>query len=238
MGNRNYFTFDGVSSETFDAYISGKGVFTSPEPDYEVQEVPGLNGDLHFNNNRYKNVSGTYDCFILENFKENFTNLKTQLLARNKYCRLTDTYFPGQFRLARVKSSIEPDMVDSLIAGSFTLEFDCKPQRFLTSGETEVTLNSSGSTLTNPGMPSKPLLKVYGSSSGGTVTFGGKTIPISTIDSYVMLDCETQNAYKGTANKNSTISIMRFPELATGSNTISWTGSITKIDITPRWWVL
>lgn len=237
VDTRNYFIFDGISSLHFDAYINGKGVFDSPDPDYSVQEVPGMNGDLHLNNNRYKNVSGKYEAFILRDFKDNFTALKTMLLSRNKYCRLEDTYFPGQFRLARVKSKLEPDMVDSLVAGTFTVEFDCKPQRFLKSGERPIEFTTSGSKLLNKWMPAKPLVKVYGSGSGA-LTFGGRTINISSIDSYVMLDCETQNAYKETSNKNSTVSISRYPELLNGENIISWTGGITKVEITPRWWVL
>ena len=237
MDNRNYFIFDGISSASFDVYISGGGVFDSPEPDYEVQSVPGLNGDLHFNNDRYKNVDGRYEAFIIRNFKENFTAFKTALLQRNSYCRLEDTYFPGQFRLARVKSKLEPQMVQTLEGGTFTIEFDCKPQRFLKSGERAIELTSSGSVIINNGMEAKPLVKVYGSGSG-TITFGGRTVALNSINSYVMLDCEIQNAYKGTENKNSTISAPVYPTLLPGRNTIGWTGGVTKVEITPRWWVL
>ena len=142
-----------------------------------------------------------------------------------------------RYRTGKTVPMTPEDMVDSLVAGTFTVEFDCKPQRFLKSGERPIEFTTSGSKLFNKWMPAKPLVKVYGSGSG-TLTFGGRTINISSIDSYVMLDCETQNAYKETSNKNSTVSISRYPELLNGENIISWTGGITKVEITPRWWVL
>lgn len=236
MDKRQVFIFDGISSASFDAYISGNGIFNSPEADYEVQEVDGMNGELHINRNRYKNVPITYNMFIIRNFKENFTRLKTELLLRDSYCRLEDSYYPGRFRLARVKNRIEPDMVQTLEGGSFTVEFDCKPQHFLKSGEQTITL-SSHTTLINEGMPSKPLLTVYGLGRS-TVTIGDTTVRILDMDEYVTLDCELQQARKELTNKNATVYALKYPELKHGENIISWTGPISKIEIIPRWWVL
>ena len=50
--------------------------------------------------------------------------------------------------------------------------------------------------------------------SGG-LNYWGNIIQISEIDEYVTLDSDTQNAYKGTANKNSTVSSATFLVLAT-----------------------
>ena len=88
----------------------------------------------------------------------------------------------------------------------------------------------------NPtGFEAYPLFKVAGTS--GVLTVNGNSITFSSIDNFVMLDCELQDAYKENINKNNTIS-GTFPVLKTGSNTISWTGNISSVIITPRWWTI
>ena len=43
---RNYLTFAGKNSKDFLLYISGPGVYDSPEVDMELQAIPGKNGDI------------------------------------------------------------------------------------------------------------------------------------------------------------------------------------------------
>ena len=81
-----------------------------------------------------------------------------------------------------------------------------------------------------------PLIRVYGTS--GTLMVGDNIVQISQIDGYVDIDSETQNAYKGTSNCNANINAPDFPELPEGQTGISAEGSITKVEIMPRWWRL
>lgn len=121
--------------------------------------------------------------------------------------------------------------------GKFTLEFDCKPQRFLKSGEEPIELTTGGAILNRTEFPSKPMLRVYGSAAG-TVGIGGQTITISTINAYVDIDCEIMDAYKGSTNCNGNVSFTDDIVLAPGETTISMTGGITKVEITPRWYII
>ena len=54
----------------------------------------------------------------------------------------------------------------------------------------------------------------------------------------VVLDSDTQNAYLGAVNLNSTISAPEFPTLPAGESAVRWTGGITGVEIIPRWWTL
>ena len=120
-------------------------------------------------------------------------------------------------------------------AGTATIVFECKPQRFLKTGETPVAIESGESILNPTGFDAYPLIQVIGTS--GVLMINDSTITFSSIDSYTMLDCELQDAYKETTNKNSTVS-GTFPVLKPGSNTISWTGNISSVIIAPRWWTI
>ena len=121
-------------------------------------------------------------------------------------------------------------------SGETTLTFNCKPQRWLKTGE-QVIQCSNGDSILNSGFPALPLIKVSGT-GGGYLYVGACVVQILSLDEYVILDSETQNAYKGTINKNGTIAAPEFPVLQTGENTIYWGGGITAVEITPRWWTI
>ena len=52
------------------------------------------------------------------------------------------------------------------------------------------------------------------------------------------LNCETHNAYNASGFCNETILSEDFPELPEGKTQITWTGGITAVEVTPRWWTL
>ena len=95
-----------------------------------------------------------------------------------------------------------------------------------------------GSALYNPTpYESKPTIRVYGS---GTVTINSNTITIDSGQTYVDIDSEMQDCYTGSTNKNDKVSFSthKFPTLKPGVNAISYTGSVTSVEITPMWWIL
>lgn len=233
----NYLIFNGESSKTFGLYLTGSGAFNAPERDVSLVEIPGRNGSLTVDNGRYKNVTQTYDAFIHCDFARNAAAVRAWLLSQPGYQRLEDTYNPEYYRLARFSGPIE-FTVRALCAGAETeLLFDCSPQRFLKSGEVSVTFTETA-TIHNPTrFPALPILTVYGSGAG-SVTLAGETIQISNIDEFVTIDCELQDAYKSDENKNPTISASEFPSLPAGTAELSFTGGVTGIKITPRWWTL
>ena len=88
----------------------------------------------------------------------------------------------------------------------------------------------------NP-FPALPLIEVTGSGDI-TLTVGDVDVEITGLENKITLDSETQNAYNGTTNLNGIINAPDFPVLREGVNNISWTGTVTSVQITPRWWTL
>lgn len=237
MGLRSSFTYNGHSSDEFDILIDSHTSFKAAERDYNVVEVPGRNGDLTVDNGRYKNYDVTYTCGIGYDFKNNINDFKAWLMSNIGYARLSDTYRSGYYRMARVKNAPDPALFVNAKGGKFDIVFDCKPQLFLTSGETTTQLTSSGS-ITNPTLyTSLPLIRAYGT---GTLQIGGTTITINTASSYTDIDCEMQDCFKGSTNCNGkvTLSSGGFFELSPGTNNIVLGNGITKVIITPRWWTI
>lgn len=237
INQRNYFTFDGKKSSDYGVYISGSHVFDAPERDESIVEVPGRNGTLTLDNGRYKNKELKYPAFIISDFDANVEALRNYLLTKRGFFRLEDSYHPHQYRLAKWSGGIEVDPHASLLGGKFDITFSCYPQRFLKEGEKTIEITGA-TTIYNP-FPNAalPLIRAYGT---GTFTISGITVQITAANTYTDIDCDLQEAYKDTlaTNKNSNVKITGdFPSLNPGNNAISLSG-ISKLIITPRWWIL
>lgn len=235
---RNYFVFDNKDSRTYGVYISGSGTYNAPERSYEAIKVPGRNGDILIGGKKYDNIDLVYPAFIYANFQSQMADLRSALLSVNGYARLTDTYHPNEFRLAYFPGEIDVNARSQNDAGEFDLLFRCKPQRFLTSGETQTTISGSSGSITNPTLfNSKPIIRVNGY---GTLTINGDQITIASGQSYVDINSEIQDCYYGTVNANSKVTFQsnEFPTLRPGVNNISRSGNITSVVITPNWYIL
>lgn len=231
--------FNGRCSADYGVMVSGQGTFNAPERDVDIEEVPGRNGAVTFDNGRYKNIEVEYQASITRAFRRNAEAVRAWLLAPIGYCRLEDSYHPELFRLARYTGGIEFEMQACNHAGEMKLLFDCKPQRFLKTGEQAIVL-TEGRTICNPtAFPALPLIRVYGSGAG-TLNVGGTVVKLYDLDpaGYLDLDSEIMDAYEGTINRNGQISAPEFPRLTAGDNAVSWSGGIAKIQITPRWWTI
>lgn len=179
LPNYKSFTFGGTNSKDYGVYITGQGVFNAPERNVEMVEIPGRNGSYALDKGNFNNIEVTYPAGIFADNETDFaqavSDLRNLLCSKVGYVRLEDDYNPNEYRLAVYKSGLEVSH-DMLIAGEFDIVFECKPQRFLTSGETAVAV-ASGGTLTNPTLfPSRPQLQVWGY---GNIGIGGETISVT-----------------------------------------------------------
>jgi phage-related protein len=82
----------------------------------------------------------------------------------------------------------------------------------------------------------KPLIRAYGT---GYFSISGIRVNINSANVYTDIDCELQEAYKGTINCNGNITLVNgeFPILKSGENLIVISG-LSKIELTPRWWTI
>ena len=238
-----YLTFAGKSSRDFKVYISGQGTYSAPARVYTAYEVPGRSGKLYVDQKRYENIEVSYPAFVFQDMRNNVDSFRNFLLSQVGYQRLEDTYHPDEYRMAMYKDGLEVGVDPHHEFAAFDLTFDCKPQRFLKSGDEAVTLTSNGSIYNPTPFESNPLIKVYGY---GTLTINGDPIVITSYSfysiSYIRIDCENMmctdsgNYYNfGTAV---TFTNHNYPVLIPGENTVSMSGEIRQVDIIPHWWTL
>lgn len=229
--------FNNKSSADCRIQVAHPPGYAYPERDYTITHIPGRNGDIIQDNGCYKNVERTYEVSFdapNEDFATYANAVSAWLHSTTGYARLEDSYEPNYYRMATYQES---NIFENLYnqAGTATIVFECKPQRFLKTGDNIITIQNSLTIMNPTGFEAYPLFKVTGTS--GVLTVNGNSITFSSIDDFVILDCELQDAYKENINKNSTIS-GTFPVLKTGSNTISWAGDISSVTMKPRWWTI
>ncbi len=232
---------------TFNGKTSS-GIFeVSTPPEYEIAEriydrvtIPGRNGDLLIDTGSYANIERNYEISYGEEsgvYHSLSAKVSDFLNSGIGYLRLEDTYEPNYFFLASYKG---PNNLANILAqaGKATITFDRKPERFLKTGENVVNITGSY-TLTNPTIhPAKPFIKVLGTGAGW-IKVNNYQIDFTTISSYVYVDCDIEDVYKDNLNQNQNAKAPSgFPILKSGANSISFGGSISKLEIKPRWWTL
>ena len=238
MKNREYFTFGGISSLDFHIWIQNPHSENAPERDVEFITIPGKTGELIIDHNRWKNVKIPYDLAISKQFIENFRGFKRALMSKRGFHKLENSFEPDVYRLATVYQTIEPNTSPQHKAGVFTVVFDCKPQRFLKTGTEPIRFTAPDRLHNLTGYPAQPLIRVEYSGEG-ELRIGDRTVKLyDTAAGKLTIDCEAMDAYRGDEPMNHLIGCEKFPVLEAGSNVISWTGGITAVEITPRWWVL
>lgn len=158
--------FDNINLADYGVYITGEAVYNAPQRDVEVISIPGRNGDYIIDNGRFENIEITYPAGIYDDdqtkFSTRISQIRNILASRYGYVRIEDEYNPEEYRMGIFAGGLEVKPANGGIAGEFEIKFNCKPQRFLKSGETAVSV-TSGDTLTNPTLfNSKPMLEVFG----------------------------------------------------------------------------
>lgn len=142
----NYFVFDGESSLDYGVYIGGQNTYNAPERDVTKVSIPGRNGDLIQDNGRFLNVQVPYTIVVMDEFRDKTDAIKAWLLSKTGYCKLADTYHPGTYRLARVTGGIDFETSAFNATGKTQVIFDCKPERFLDSGDEIINVGVWGQT--------------------------------------------------------------------------------------------
>lgn len=192
----NSLIFGGVNSADYGIYITGEAVYNAPVRAVEMVSVPGRNGAIALDQGRWENIEVTYPAGTFgdnqSDFRDSIKAFRNAIVSKLGYQRLTDTYNPNEYRMGLYMDGLEVAPVSQGKAGQFEIRFNCKPQRWLTSGEAKITL-TSGDTVTNPTLyPASPIFEVKGY---GTIEFNGRTIELED-GSYGDIELCPAGAYK------------------------------------------
>lgn len=203
------------------------------QEEYEEIEVEGRNGNLIVNKGTYKDIEKeflltTIDLdldigIIIEKIKKWLFEIKD-----NKLLYAID----NKYNIVK-KVIIEEDIKTSFEEyGDFKIKFLCEPFYYKLN-EKPITLTTQGNVYNDGDFESEPCIKIYGTGDI-QLTIGSTTLQINNVVDSVTLDSKLLLCLDADGNNKSIDMIGNFPLLAQRNNTISWIGTVTKIEILPR----
>lgn len=233
---RNYIILNNQNSnEITGLLIQTLSPISQPKIRTNIEEIDGRDGDIitklgysAYNKEISIGLYGNYDVDdVIAYFTNNQSGKVTFSNEPDKYYNyeiLDEIDFERliKFKTATVTMHIQP----------FKYSNEQGIKTFNISEETSVTIYNNGN------YKSKPIIKITGS---GTIEFKQEGIAVFTYtfptnDTYVVIDSDKQDAYVGSILKNRNMD-GEFPILKVGKNVLSWTGTITKIEVSnySRW---
>lgn len=176
--------FNGKSSLEYGLQVEHYPSYEAPQRDYELTHVPGRNGDVLVDSGSYKNVNREYELASGSCSPDTFTFLVQQfidwLCSFPGYGILEDSYDDDHYRVAVYDESLSITNIQNR-AGRAKIRFNCKPQRFLKTGDVPIILEEPGFIENKTRFASRPVLTVSG--NGKTKLFiGQKAIDIAFTD--------------------------------------------------------
>lgn len=159
------FIFDGENSRDYGIYVQSVKVFGAPTRDVEMVSIPGRDGEFVLDKGRFNNIQVVYTCALgtdtQTDFNTGVSDFRNWLASRKGYKRLEDEINTTEYRMAVFKDGLDVSTLNKE-TGTFEVTFDCKPQRFLKSGEIPRTI---GGSVTNPQTKSGTVVSI--DSDGG-----------------------------------------------------------------------
>ena len=272
MGILNHLTFDNIDSADYGIFLTKAAAFNTPERRVEKVAIPGRNGDLLIDDGSFENIEVEYSavlgCDSAEEFASTLGEFRSALASKGTYKRLTDSYNPDEYRLATLIEKFEVDPRAYYMAGEFKMIFDCKPQRFLVSGDTPQAFYEYGTIFNPTQFEAFPIIAVTGN---GRINIAGHVVTVSGTTETIYIDSELMEVYipngvtedltdeskvtirdelhfpitlhkgpRAPISMNSHVSFAdyKFPTIGPGEQPIAFTSGIEAVVIYPRWWRL
>lgn len=229
----SYFVFKAINSESRGVIVAEYPEIVRAQQRIETVQVPGRDGELTLVSGLpvYNTILKNCGCIIAPNADIN--KISAWLTGRGDVTFGNEPLYTYE---ARIKNEIAFEKImRERQHREFRIPFLCHPLKKLTTAEQDISLTAAGS-IVNPGTAySRPKIKVEGSGDI-TLMVAGQILEITGLTQPVVIDSELGMALDtaGTINM-SYLTSGDWPFLAPGSNAISWTGTVAKVTITPRW---
>lgn len=230
--------FGGKYSDDIGVKVEEPPSYQWPEKQNDHKKIIGRNGDIITSQRRYENVEKKYKISAYDGVDYYSVAKKVSAwlhpIDSEDYVRLEDSYEPDIFMLAAYEES---NSLENILAtaGKCEITFNCKPQKFLVSGDREIAITQSGQVINNPtNNNALPIISFYGA---GTITINGVELIVHKNFNKIIFNAESVNALDVSGyNMNYFIYSMDPIVLKPGNNVITFDGDISRLTITPRWW--
>ncbi|MDR3665304.1 MAG: phage tail family protein [Ignavibacteriaceae bacterium] len=228
------YSFNFMGSDSFINYgivIEKRPIIPKPQRNIQYIDVPGRSGSLKVDDATYKDIIIPIQCSFNGGtaVADQADLIKTWLDSGEGSLILSNQL--DKYYTAHVSDQVDISQ-EFRVFGKFLVNFRCKPFKYAVVNTPIFPANAG--TINNPGsVKSDPVIVIIGSGNI-TLTINGITISLTGISGSITIDSAIKDAYQGTTLQNNLMT-GDFPILVPGNNTISWTGSVSSVQITPNW---
>lgn len=221
------FIWKNIKSDDMDIIVESMPSIDLPVEKIEEVNVEGMSGFYTINTGAYE---GTTKMITVHYTGDKYDELAEWLSGSGELIlgNLKDRYYK-----AYISNSIPLDVILEAKLAKFPIKFRCQPFGYSLNNDL-ITLKITNTIINNSYTHfSEPVIKVYG--NGDINLFiNGKQISLKLVEEYITINSTLKDCYKDLDKLNNKM-IGEYPILLPGKNTISWTGSVNKIEITPNW---
>lgn len=145
-------TWNGVNSDTIGVIVEKIPNRYVPTRRFSPQQVAGRNGNILLVDKAFPNVEQEYEVYLsaeAQGLPSVARACAEWLMGPDGYCRLTDSYDTTVYREAFLMGGYDLENILNKF-GRCTITFSCKPQKYLLTGDTPISI-PAGSTTTYTG---------------------------------------------------------------------------------------
>lgn len=246
---RGEFTLDGVSSLNYGLLIQDRPDIEVPVRRVQMRTAYGTSGDLPFDEEQgdgeevYDNTVMNLSLLALADGRtasENRERIATWMSSSRykEFIPYFDTKKKYQVMLDPTQKFLlqNKDYLGDIHVGTAVLTV--RPWKYYVDNY-QIQMSSAGAIFNSYLHDTLPLITIYGTGDV-TLKVNGVSYLIQNIVTSISLDSERLFGYKESStgvitNENAKVRFKDYPRLKTGINTISWTGTVTKVVVDPRW---
>ena len=235
--SKNYIIYNGKHSyEDFELLIDHI-ILPSINEVIEEIEIEGRNGTLTERKGYYNDRNITIQFSLKRKILEDFEQFSLRLEEVMNWLRVFNKdliLYLNPNRTYKVKNiSLGEIGTDNAIFYNFEAIFTCEPFSYILNEEiVEITTNNFNYYYKGTTHGEMKLI-IYGTGNI-QLTINDEVVQINNVTDNVTLDSKLLLCLNSDGTNKSKEMIGNFPLLEKGLNTISWTGNVTKIELTPR----
>lgn len=230
MRNRG-FEFNGISTDSLGLIVTNRRIYKTPSRNQKLISIPGRTGDAVDDEGTYPNIPIEYEVGS-KNISRVFDYMADWLCVPG-YHKLIDSRDLGYYRRAVCTSGSDwEEEIKNF--GRSKISFSCIAYRYLLAGLNVITLTKPAAIINDLLYPSEPYIKIFGSGDI-TLMINNVSYPVKDVNSFIEIDSEELEVFKGEESLNDKANFKEFPLLVSGDNRISWTGNVSKVEIIPNW---
>ncbi|MFL8968891.1 hypothetical protein ACKA04_02355 [Helcococcus kunzii] len=219
-------TFNGKKDEEFGVVFDSFPLIKEGEKRVKEVIIAGRDEPLRVEDGSIGNSMATFSGHVIEKSWEDF------LSWISEPGKLIFDDSSKYYRNATFSNISKQNIVDDLIY--FTLGVSLSAYSYLISGDTVKKGNSSVNLQNPTSYKSYPLIKIIGSGEIILSLNGKPKLTIKNVKDMVYIDSELDYVYSDTGSMDN-LSIGNVPVLNPGDNYITLKGTVSSIEITPRW---